>query len=209
MSPPTTTATGFALVTPGDWIVLPLAPETRDRRIAKLVESHVGRADNIAHLRRQTIVQFRKAAAQAQERGAFFAALHSGSAQGIPMSASVLAFLVPAATGPDGELLGDVDEVAAAISEPGAGEVLERSTVDLAVGRAVRVRKLVRSGLRGTDGREPRSDSVQFFVPLPEADHLLVLTFATPILPLGDAYAELFDAMAATARWRPAGEEAT
>lgn len=56
--------------------------------------------------------------------------------------------------------------------------------------------------MAGTDGREPLSETVQFFVPLPEAHRMLVLAFSTPMLQLADAYAPLFDAMAESARWR-------
>lgn len=36
---------------------------------------------------------------------------------------------------------------------------------------------------------------------MPDGGELLVLTFSTANLPLGDAFAELFDAMAHTIAW--------
>jgi hypothetical protein len=41
---------------------------------------------------------------------------------------------------------------------------------------------------------------VQYLVPLVGGDHMLAMSFSTPILPLADRFAGLFDAMARTAR---------
>ncbi len=66
----------------------------------------------------------------------------------------------------------------------------------------MRTRSLVSSGLAGSDGREPQLAVVQFFVPIPQWRSLLVLAFSTPTLVAADAFAELFDALARSARWR-------
>jgi hypothetical protein len=198
----TVTAKRLAMVTPGDWIVLPLDPKTRDKRIAHLVEREVGKEDRVAWLRRQTTVELRKVADQARQRGAFFAAISSQIAGDRPMAASVLALMMSASDEREAELLHDPEAMALVLDaeEPGA-ETLERSTVDLRIGRAVRLRRRVGTGITDQEGREAPAENVQFFVPLPEVDRLLALVFSTPILPLADAYAELFDAMAASASW--------
>lgn len=206
----TVAAHRLAMVTPGDWIVLPLDPKTRDRRIARLVEREVGREDRVAHLRRQTIVELRKIAAQAARRGAFFAAVSSRIAGDKPMAASVIALMMSAADEREAQLLHDPDALALVLDaeEPGA-ETLQRSIVDLQVGRAIRLRRRVGTGIHDQEGREAPAENVQFFVPLPEVDTLLALVFSTPILPLADAYAEVFDAMAMSASWvaAPTGPE--
>jgi hypothetical protein len=63
------------------------------------------------------------------------------------------------------------------------------------------LRRRVGTGIHDQEGREAPAENVQFFVPLPEVDTLLALVFSTPILPLADAYAEVFDAMAMSASW--------
>jgi hypothetical protein len=198
----TVAARRLAMVTPGDWIVLPLDPRTRDRRIARLVEREVGKEDRVAWLRRQTIVELRKVAADAHRRGAFFAAVSSRIAGDRPMAASVLALMMSPADDREAELLHDPDALALVLDaqEPGA-ETLERSTVDLQLGRAIRLRRRVGTGIHDQEGRQAQAENVQFFVPLPEADRLLALVFSTPILPLADAYAEVFDAMAMSGSW--------
>lgn len=196
----------FSIGVPGDWMVLPLDldPRTRDQRIKRLVEDRVGKQDKLAPLRRQTVVQLRKSAAETVNAGGFFAAMHSRIADGRPMSASVTVSLLPLTKDADGNVLSDAEEIAATLAA-GAGSkkgiVLEHSVTDLPIGRAARLRRRTSSGIHGTDGREVESESVQFYVPFPDFSRTLALVFSTPILPLADAYAELFDTMATTAKW--------
>lgn len=203
------TAERFSMAVPGDWTVLPLDAKNRDRRIAGLVERLVGKSDRVAHIRRQTIVQLRRYAADAAERGAFFAAMHSRVAGGLPMSATVMVSLLPQSTDAAGNVLPDAAAMASVLTSggerSGESEVVEHSVVDLQVGQAARVRRrTVIDGVQDEEGRVAHGMSVDFFVPLPQAERTLALVFSTPILPLADAYAELFDLMAASAKWLPA-----
>lgn len=205
------TAERFSMAVPGDWTVLPLDAKNRDRRIAGLVERLVGKSDRVAHIRRQTIVQLRKYAADAAERGAFFAAMHSRVADGLPMSATVMVSLLPQSTDAAGNVLPDAAAMAATLASSsersGKGEVTEHSVVDLQVGQAARVRRrTVIDGIQDEAGQSAHGVSVDFFIPLLQAERTLALVFSTPILPLADAYAELFDLMAASAKWLPARE---
>jgi hypothetical protein len=198
----TVTAQRLAMVTPGDWIVLPLDPKTRDKRIARLVEREVGKDDRVAWLRRQTIVELRKLAADAARRGAFFAAVSSRIVGDRPMAASALALMMSAVDEREAELLQDPGALALVLDAQETGaETVERSVVELQVGRAVRLRRRVATGIHDQEGRQAPAENVQFYVPLPEVDRLLALVFSTPILPLADAYAEVFDAMAMSASW--------
>lgn len=188
---------------PEDWTVLDLDPRTRDRSIERLVRSAVGPADHLARLRRELVVLYRRAIHDAADHAAFFAATMGHTIEGASFGASVLGFLAPLPVGADGALLTDVGQLAAALAEPADGEVArERSMVDLGLGPAVRTRSRVGSGLAGSDGREPAVDVVQFFAPIPQWTTLLVLAFSTPTLVAADAFAELFDALARSARWR-------
>lgn len=197
------------MVLPGDWTRLPLDPKTRDRRITGIVERRIGKEDRHAYLRRQYILQLRKAAADAAARGAFFAAVHNSSAKGVPLSASAMAAMVPALTDAGGNVLHDAEAVAAALATGGdgsEGRVLEHSVVDLQVGPAARIRRRAGTGIR-VQSREVLGEAVQYYVPLPEADKTLALVFSTPILSLADAYTELFDVLALSASWKQGSPE--
>lgn len=197
----TSPAERFTMLVPGDWTLLPLDPKTRDRRIVGIVERRIGKDDRHAYLRRQYVVQLRKAAADAASRGAFFAAVHNSSANGVPLSASVMASLVPPAKDASGNVLTDARSLAADLAKGNGGQVLEHSVVDLQVGEAARVRRRAGTGIHAVNGQEVVGEAVQFYVPLREARRMLALVFSTPILSLGDNYASLFDVMALSTRW--------
>lgn len=205
--PVAVTADRLSIAIPGDWTVLPLDPKTRDRRIAKLVERRLGKVDQLANIRRQTIVKLRRYAAEAARRGAFFAALHGRLADGLPMSATAMASLLPPSRDSEGALLPDAEAMAATLARGSErSEVLEHSVVDLQLGQAARVRRRTATDQPSRDGGTIYGAAVDYFVPLPAADKTLALVFATPVLPLADAYTQLFDMMAATATWVDAGE---
>jgi hypothetical protein len=43
---------------------------------------------------------------------------------------------------------------------------------------------------------------VEYFVPVPDRDEVLMMTFSTALEPIADAMVGLFDAVAGTRRWR-------
>jgi hypothetical protein len=73
--------------------------------------------------------------------------------------------------------------------------------IELPVGTAARIRSRTAPGMAASDGTEPLVDGVRFFVPVAAWDLMLVLAFSTPSLPASDAFADLFDLLAQTARW--------
>lgn len=206
-----TTAEQIAFATPADWWVLPLDEQTRDRRIAQMVRAKLGNDDATAHIRIPLIAKLRKYVRQAAEQRAFFAALQGRTVKGLPVAATFLASWLPKVTDEAGTPLLTVEEMQAALSPTtDAGEVLERSTVELPVGHAFRVRRRSTSDLqdRDRDGKgsgsgSAKAESLDFFVPMPQSERTLTMVFSTPILPLADMYVTLFDTMAATVTVAP------
>lgn len=194
---------GFAIVLPTNWELLDLDPRTRDRSVQRMVTRGLGKADHLARLRHEAVVAYRRMLVDAEDNGAFLAANVSETVAGTVLAASVLAFFVPLPRGEDGTPMSGVEEMSVALGQPAEGErALEVSIVELAVGRAVRVRALARSELTGSDGRHPEVQVVRFFVPAPDLGGMLVMAFSTPSLFAADAFAELFDALARSASWR-------
>lgn len=74
------------------------------------------------------------------------------------------------------------------------------TVVELSAGPAVRLRR--RGSAEGPDARVVEVEMLQYFVVVPGAARLLLLTFSTPNVALADALVELFDAIASTLRWR-------
>jgi hypothetical protein len=206
MSPvlPTDRSTArFSLVLPTTWRMIDMDPATRDRSVERMVRTAVGRADRLATMRRWAVRAYREVLAGAADAGAFFAATYGEEIGGRPLSASLLAFLVQCPLGADANPIG-VAEMAGELAAGANDERLAEAPrlVDLPVGTAVRTRARVGAGFTGSDGREPDVDVVRFFVPVTEWATMLVIAFSTPVLPAADAFAELFDQLATTARWR-------
>jgi hypothetical protein len=81
---------------------------------------------------------------------------------------------------------------------------MDAEVVQLPAGRAVRVH--LRPDLPlGASGERARADTVQYFVPVPGGDALLIVSFSTPSLERADELRRRFDAMAATIEWTPGG----
>jgi hypothetical protein len=190
----------FTVVLPDGWHRLDLDPSRRDASIRRLVRRAWGTGEELASVRHRLLVSYREMAESATEQGAFFCALLQDTIDGMPVSASLLAFVRASPVDGNGESFESLEAMATVLGAPSEGEErLSCEVVDLPVGGAVRSRALVPTGARASDGEEIRSDCVRYFVPL-EGDRLLVLVFSTPLLPLGDALAELFAGIAHTAR---------
>jgi hypothetical protein len=193
----------FSLALPNTWATLDLDPGTRNQSIDRLVRAALGTSDALAQLRRSAVTLYRTTLADAAEAGAFFAATLSQIIEGRPLTASALAFLGQLPLNLEGDPMA-AEEMVPVLGNPGTGETLAEAPrlVELPIGGAVRLRGRMGAGMTGSDGREPLVDVTRFFVPAPAWGLMLVMAFSTPILPASDAFAELFDQLARTARWR-------
>ncbi len=192
----------LVIATPPTWHSLDLDPERRADVVASLVDGVAGGRDDLAAIRHELRTTLRETLANAVDSGAFFVAVMMDVARGFPVSASVVASLAPVGRDADGKPLTDPDSMVDALDKSGGWRRQDLSVVDLPIGRAARLRRRAGIGLVAEDGREPEAETVQFFVPL-EAPRgrMLALTFSTPTIAVADAFVELFDVIAATARW--------
>jgi hypothetical protein len=195
---------GFEMIMPSTWRMLELDPARRDRSIQSMLRDTLGRADQLAELRREALNAYRRALAGAARMGGFFAATYAENVEGKPLTASLLAFLGMMPLDEAGRPV-DLDTTLEGLATPSGGEeILDAPTLvgDLRVGPGVRVRARVTGDVGGAGGRRPPVDVVRFFVPVPDWDRMLVMAFSTPMLYASDAFASVFDHMAASARWR-------
>ncbi|MFG2678239.1 hypothetical protein [Streptomyces sp. NPDC048392] len=78
---------------------------------------------------------------------------------------------------------------------------VEIGVAELAAGTAVRIRRRTRQpGENGPDGNHA-SVSVEYHLPVPGTTAYLLLAFSTPLEPIADAMAGLFDAIAGSLTW--------
>ncbi|MEU9455172.1 hypothetical protein [Streptomyces sp. NPDC048277] len=189
---------GFGIITPEDWYRIPLQPpDRRESSISALIRRQFVGVDDQPVLRRKAEEQLQGAAEAGAERGGLVLYLSFLEAAGIPLSASLLVSHLH-------EKFDSLDAVAA-LSGSGAVEPVTLP----AAGRAARLLRRERTKESRRLGSEFEDTIVEYFVPVPERDEALMLTFSTPLEPIADAMVELFDAVAATLRWRHHREETT
>jgi hypothetical protein len=195
MTPPKQAGATIGLRTPAAWFDLDLDPATRGASIDRvLAERAVGSAEGLR-------ASLEAAAEQAIGQGAVFASLFSDTLDGKAVSASLVVSVIDAVPDP-----ASAPAAPAAIAEELVEEFLDDGATaavrNLDAGPAARLRRrLPVGGATGPSGLPEEVDTVQYFVPFPDADRLAVLTFSTPNVGLADAFAEVFDAVASTLQW--------
>jgi hypothetical protein len=185
----------FGLVTPEDWYRIPLRPRERmEASVAALVKRQFAGVDDQPVLRRKAEEQLLGAADAGIEQGGVVLYLSFLEAGGIPLSASLLVC----------RIFEKFDSLDAVVALAGSGEV---EPVELpAAGPAARLLRRERPKQSRKLGTEFEDTIVEYFVPVPERDEVLLLTFSTPLEPIAEAMVGLFDAVAGTLRWHQAEE---
>lgn len=182
---------------PATWIELDLDPATRTESFARLVEARGLAAQAAGVAPGDLVAMLEGVAARARAAGAVYAAVYSDVIDGIQVSASLIASVVDG-QGPPPPPGTDAAAVARGLVPmlAGSGPAEVRT---LPAGPAVRVRTSLDAPVPG--GGTAPVDNVRYAVPLPGLDRLALLEFSTPSLDLSDAFAGLFDAIAATLTW--------
>ncbi|MER7574597.1 hypothetical protein [Streptomyces sp. NPDC126514] len=185
----------FGLVTPEDWYRIPLRPRERmEASVAALVKRQFAGVDDQPVLRRKAEEQLLGAADAGIEQGGVVLYLSFLEAGGIPLSASLLVC----------RIFEKFDSLDAVVALAGSGEV---EPVELpAAGPAARLLRRERPKQSRKLGTEFDDTIVEYFVPVPDRDEVLLLTFSTPLEPIAEAMVGLFDAVAGTLRWHRAEE---
>jgi hypothetical protein len=111
-----------------------------------------------------------------------------------------------AAAKPGGSSPSDVDGdgagAAGGVPEPRSSDVDSRpAVVELPTGPAVRLSRIGDSGPIGTAGGNVPSVQVQYFLPVPDGERILILTFGTPNRNLRAEFEELFGQIAGSLSW--------
>ncbi len=156
-----------------------------------LIRRQFAGVDDQPILRRKAEEQLLGTATAGVEQGGVVLYLSFLEAGGIPLSASLLV----------SRLHRRFDGLDAVAALAGSGEV---ELMTLPAGRAARLVRRERSKQSRKLGSEFEDTVVEYFVPVPDRDEVLMLTFSTPLEPIADAMVGLFDAVAGTLRWQKA-----
>lgn len=189
----TVPATRLTLVAPDDWYRLPLTDEAALQRAVDAVVTRQFRGtDDQPVLRRQSAAALQDRARQARDNGGVDMYLSTEFVSGMPLALSLVVSLVPRP--PAGDSL---RALARGLDDDDARAVL----VDLPSGQAVRRQRVGTLDLGEVDATGAQDVLLVDYSFLGPGDTLLLLSFSSPLVPVADALAELFEAVASTVRW--------
>jgi hypothetical protein len=191
---PASAVSRLLLVTPADWWRIPLQDGVaRARSVRALVRRQFRGVDDQPALRSQTEGHLAEAAQAAAERDGLEMYVATDTVVGVPIAASLVVSLLPAPIA-GRSVLG---RLAQELRTDGS----EVALIDLPIGAALRRRRTERIEEASRMGATDDSVLVDFYLPAPRDACMVLLNFATPLLPLAQPMAELFEAVASTARW--------
>ena len=179
----------FGLLLPPEWVRIPIdarAPELVSRIVNARVQALPGGQRDGA--RRTLTRELTEALQAAADAGGIDVFLSLAERDGLPLAASCL---VTHLSGRDAVPL----EALAAELTSGDAEI---DLVRVADAPAVRRRHTTTVS---SEAGSAVSTEVDFFVPIPDSNGMIVLSFATGVEALTEALVTLFDAMAETLRW--------
>jgi hypothetical protein len=137
-------------------------------------------------------------AAVARAHGAMLCARFHDTIDGTPVGASVICATIPQAD----LRLDACGSAEALVRQMIGGEpritANDADIVDLPSGPALRVHSHPEITV---DETLVQTDNVQYFLPVPGRDAVLVVTFSTPSLPYAEAFGQVFAGMAASIEW--------
>ncbi|MFC7809476.1 hypothetical protein [Streptomyces olivaceus] len=202
---PSTPPADYRLLLPEGWFRILLDPGQRDKSVDALVERQFRGIDNAPHLKEELRGDLRRRAAKAYRSGGIELYLSLQAVGPFTIPASLLVTLAPlrhAEPLPPEDLARALAEDADA--EDAGTPVPEVGVEELAAGTAVRVRRLAPQpggAAPGAPDGDHASVSVEYHLPVPGTTAYLLLTFSTPLEPIADAMAGLFDAIAGSLTW--------
>jgi hypothetical protein len=141
--------------------------------------------------------------ADAAEQGALAAALLWQPAPGAAFAARL--FVLVAERKVPGDEPAEIAALLDALNTPSPNDLGPRECepVDLPAGRAVRLRRLTRTGDAEPGEPEMAVDMVQHWVPVPGETETIVLAGETPCVAVADELAAVFDSIAGSLQLQP------
>jgi hypothetical protein len=197
-------AAQFSLRIPQTWFEFDIWRATRTGDLSRMVDARLTDLPELRPHRAAILRGLRQLAEDAERRGALYCA---GAADRIDADGMLLASLMVFGTAglPD-PALNTVEAIAAQLtaSAPAAGSADRREVqiLELAAGRAVRVRAVTTLTSSERDGALPIV-SMQTLIPVPGADDVLNVVLTSPQVDFADGLFDLFDAISSTFSWEP------
>ncbi|MFF9027366.1 hypothetical protein [Streptomyces iakyrus] len=201
------TPVGMSLSVPESWWEFDIRPEGREATIRALVDERVRETPELAPYRADVTTMLRKMAKDAHESGALYMGCMAENFDGIPLSATVTVSVLGARNKQGVALSTDpraIAETLRSITPRREGDAWRKvTTVEIPdVGPAARTYGVEDVPVAEGDARTLRMVLTQTYVPLPGAtDKVVLVSGASPVLDLADAFHDIFDAVTSTFRF--------
>jgi hypothetical protein len=194
---------GFSIAVPDSWFELDLHVATREASIAALVDDRVSPVPELREHRGTITRMLRRQARTAADGGAVYCACMVEPTEDGPLPASLTVTFVPGplAVGDDADRFASlVDSLRTKNPKDGDDTWSRVTTVDLPeLGPCAR-----QYGVEDVDLPDGagwlRVVMMQTFVVLPGRNRVVVVSASSPVLPLADAWFDVFDAITGTLR---------
>ncbi|MBZ6193432.1 hypothetical protein KVH07_10890 [Streptomyces olivaceus] len=201
------TPVGISVSVPDSWWEFDIRPEGREATIRALVDERVNETPELAPYRSDLTAMLRKMARDAHDSGALYLGCMAENFEGVPLSATVTVSVLGAknqqgvALSTDPRAIADSLRTVTARREGDAWR--EVTTVDIPeVGPAARTYGVEDVPVAPGDRRTLRMVLTQTYVPVPgTTDQVVLVSGASPVLDLAEAFHDIFDAVTGTFRF--------
>jgi hypothetical protein len=206
---PTAPPVGVSLAVPDSWWEFDIRPEGREATIRRLVDERVRAAPDLAPYRNDLSTLLRRMARDAYDSGALYLGCMAENLDGVPLTATVTVTLLTAADSRGVPLSTDPQAIVQSLTSVTArreGDAWRKvTTVDLPdLGPCARTYGIEDVPVDRGDPRTVRMALTQTYVPVPGRPREVVLiSGASPVLDLADAFHDIFDAVTSTFRFVP------
>ncbi|MFE1236606.1 hypothetical protein [Streptomyces tendae] len=206
MSTPSTPV-GVSLSVPESWWEFDIRPEGREATIGALVEERLAETPELAPYSADLTAMLRKMAKDAHDSGALYLGCMAENFDGVPLTATVTVSVLGAknkqgvALSTDPRAIADSLRTITARREGDAWRKV--TTVDIPeVGPAARTYGVEDVPVAPGDSRTLRMALTQTYIPVPgTTDRVVLVSGASPVLDLAEAFHDIFDAVTGTFRF--------
>ncbi|QCB23984.1 hypothetical protein E5N77_20935 [Streptomyces sp. SS52] len=198
---------GFSLSVPESWWEFGIRPEGREATVRGLVDERVKETPEIAPYRAELSTMLRKMAKDAYDSGAIYLGCMAENFDGVPLSATVTVTVLGAKNKQGVALSTDPRAIAEnlrTITPRRDGDAWRKvTTVDIPdVGAAARTYGVEDVPVAQGDSRTLRMVLTQTYIPVPGTrDQVVLVSGASPVLDLAEAFHDMFDAVTSTFRF--------
>ncbi|MFI0967435.1 hypothetical protein ACH4S8_39505 [Streptomyces sp. NPDC021080] len=200
-------SSGFSLSVPDSWWEFDIRPEGRDATVRGLVDERIREVPELAEYRGDLAAVLRRMAKDAYDSGAVYMGCMAENFDGVPLTATLTVSVLGArnkqgvALSTDPRVIAESLRTVTARREGDAWRTV--TTVDIPqVGIAARTFGVEDVPVAQGDSRTLRMVLTQTYIPVPgTADQVVLVSGASPVLDLAEAFHDIFDAVTGTFRF--------